>query len=273
MTTKQLLLTTASIVALVAAYENNPGWKKDDQGNIVLKDGNPIYVSTDGQEQTVNGNTIADRNTEARKLRERVEASEALLKKYEGLDPEIARKAVEDMKKIDSKTLIDAGKVDEVKKQITDQYVAQLAEKDKALGERDAKINDLLISDVFKSSEFLQNGIAVPRDFVESAYRGNFKIDNGKVVAIDKAGNPISSKERLGELATPDEALRMLVEQRPDKDAIIKANTGNGSGNGGAGGSRGQGSILKRSEFDKLSPAMQGEAAAKMGKGELKIVD
>lgn len=258
---------------LVAAYESNPGWKKDDQGNVVLKDGNPVYVTASGQEQTVNGSTIADRNREAQQLRERAEAAEGKLKDFDGIDASIARKAVEDMKKIDSKKLIDAGQVDELKAQMKAEFTTQLAEKDKALGERDTKINDLLISDVFKSSDFLQNGIAVPRDFVESAYRNNFKIENGKVIAVDKEGKPIASKANLGEYASPDEALRMFVESRPDKDVIIKADVGTGSGNGGAGGSRGQGSILKRAEFDKLSPAQQGEAAGKMAKGELKIVD
>jgi hypothetical protein len=177
------------------------------------------------------------------------------------------------MKKIDSKKLIDAGQVDELKAQMKAEFTTQLTEKDNLLKERDNKINDLLISDVFKSSEFLQNGIAVPRDFVESAYRNNFKIENGKVIAVDKEGKPIASKANLGEYASPDEALRIFVEARPDKDSIIKADVGAGSGNGGAGGSRGQGNVIKRADFDKLNPAQQGEVAGKARSGEMKIVD
>lgn len=267
------LLLTTSIVALVAAYESNPGWKKDDQGNIVLKDGNPVYINSAGQEQTVNGNTIADRNREAQQARERAEAAEASLKKYEGIDPEIARKAVETVSKLDAKKLIDAGQVDELKAQMKAEFTSQLTEKENLLKERDLKINDMLISSVFKDSEFLRDGIAVPRDFVESAYRNSFKVENGKVIAVDKEGKPIASKVNLGEYASPDEALRIFVESRSDKDQIIKADVGNGSGNGGAGGSRGQGSVIKRAEFDKLAPAKQAEVAGKARAGEMAIVD
>lgn len=265
---------TKSLLALITAYDSGtPGWKKDDNGNIVLKDGNPVYVTTSGQEQTVDGTTISAKNAEAKQHRERAERAETELKKYEGIDPEIARKAIDTVGKLDAKQLIDAGKVDEVKKQITDQFTAQLAEKDKLLSQRESQLVDMQISGIFKDSDFLRDGIAVPRDFVESAYRSNFKIENGKVVAYDKAGNQIMSKERLGELATPDEALRLLVESRADKDLIIKADVGNGSGNGGGAGVRGKGNVLKRSEWDKMAPAQQAEAAAKQASGELKIVD
>jgi hypothetical protein len=265
---------TKSLLALITAYDSGtPGWKKDDNGNIVLKDGNPIYVTTSGQEQTVDGTTISAKNAEAKQHRERAEAAEAKLKNFDGLDPELARKAIETVGKIDAKTLIDAGKVDEVKKQITDQFTAQLNEKDGALKSALSKIDDMQISGIFKDSDFLRDGIAVPRDFVESAYRSNFKIENGKVLAYDKAGNQIMSKERLGELATPDEALRLLVESRADKDLIIKADVGNGSGNGGGSGVRGKGNVLKRSEWDKMDPQQQSDAAAKQASGELKIVD
>lgn len=268
------LKRNTSILALITAYNSGtPGWKKDDNGNIVLKDGNPVYVTTSGQEQTVDGTTISAKNAEAKQHRERAEAAEAKLKTFEGIDADIARKAIETVQKIDAKTLIDAGKVDEVKKQITEQFTAQLNEKDSALKSALSKIDDMQISGIFKDSDFLRDGIAVPRDFVESAYRSNFKIENGKVVAYDKAGNQIMSKERLGELATPDEALRLLVESRADKDLIIKADVGNGSGNGGGGGVRGKGNIIKRAEFDKLPPAQQAEAAAKQASGEIKIVD
>lgn len=258
---------------LVTAYNNNPGWKKDEQGNIVLKDGNPVYINAAGQEQTVNGSTIADRNREAQQYRERAEAAEATLKKYDGLDAEIARKAVETVSKLDAKKLIDAGQVDELKNQMKAEFTAQLTEKDNLLKERENKINNLLISDVFKSSEFLNTGIAVPRDFIEAAYRNNFKIEGDKVIAVDKEGKPLASKLNLGEYASPDEALRMFVEARPDKDSIIKADVGAGSGNNGAGGARGQGNIIKRAEFDKMAPAQKGEIASKARTGEVKIVD
>lgn len=270
---KAYLLMTSALVTSLAAYESNPGWKKDDAGNLVLKDGNPVYVTTSGQEQVVGGNTIAERNVEAKTQRERAEAAEALLKKFDGLDAEIARKAVETVGKLDAKQLIDAGKVDEVKKQITDQFTTQITEKEKAVGELQSRINDMMVSDVFKSSEFLRDGIAMPRDFIEAAFKSQFKIEDGKVAAYDKAGNRIMSKEKMGEFASGDEALRLLVEAHPNKEQILKADVGNGSGNGGGGGARGAGRVMKRADFDQMSPVLKKDAALKMGAGELTIVD
>lgn len=271
---KYLNVTNIGSLALLAAYNNTPGWKVDENGALVLKDGNPVYVDASGREMSVDQNTISSRNNEAKEWRIKYEAAEAALAPFKGLDPVKAKEAIELAGKIDAKTLIEAGKVDEVKQQITQQFTGQLQEKDKAYNELQSKFENLLIGDVFKGSEFVRDNLAVPRDMFEATFRNNFKVEDGKVVAYDKAGNRMYSKSKMGEFADPEEAIQLLVEMHPQKDAIIKANTGAGSGNNGGGGSRQVGSkVIKRSEFNNLDPAQQADIALKAGRKEISIVD
>lgn len=274
---KMLLACTA--LPLVAAFENDgPGWKMDGDKLAVDANGDPIYVDSAGKEMTVQHDSIAKRNAEAKQHRERAEKAEADLAKYKTadgklIDPTEAVKAIDTVKNIDAKKLIDAGEVETVKADIKRQYEEQIIEKDKALAERDTKINAMLVDSVFKGSDFIAERVAMPRDFFEAAMRSNFKVEDGKVVAYDKAGNRLMSKKTPGEYADPNEALELLVETHPQKDTILKAPEGGGTGNGGGGGNRGTGRRMSRADFEKLQPHQAAEAAAAMGNGELTITD
>lgn len=264
---KRLLTATAN-------DSGKAGWKLDADGKIEMKDGNPIYVNTNGQEMTVGVNKISELNAESRSHRERAEAAEQKLKAFDGIDPEKAKKAIDTVANIDAKKLIDSGEVEKVKDNIKKEFEGQLAEKDKLNNDLQTRINNMEVNSVFKDSEFVREQIAVPRDMFEDSFRKNFKVgQDGKVEAYGKDGNRVMSKERVGEYATPDEALRILVEQHPQKDTILKANPGSGSNNQGNGGSAGKGRTMKRSEFDKLTPVQKSETSQKMAKGEITISD
>lgn len=270
----KLLLATSFLSSVLAFNNGQPGWKLDANGNIELKDGNPIYVDTSGREMTVGSETISELNKNHKKEREAKEAAEQKLKLFDGLDPVKAREAIEMLSKIDQKKLIDAGKVDEVRAQITNEFNAKLGEKDQHSKSLQDRIDSMLISDVFKSSEFVRDGIAVPRDMFEATFRNNFKIEDGKVVAYDKSGNKLFSKQRIGEMPDAEEALQLLVESHPQKDVILKANTGNGSGNTGSGGGKGTTArSIKRADFEKLSLTQKSETIAKVNAGEMQLTD
>ncbi len=269
---KKLLMTT---ILSAMAFENKPGWKLDADGKIEMKDGNPVYLTTDGKEMTVGANKISELNAESKAHREAKEAAEAKLKAFDGItDPALALKALETVKNIDAKKLIDAGEVEKVKADIKKEYETQMSEKDKALGDIQSRFDNLQINSVFKDSSFVRESVAVPIDMFEAAFRNNFKIGkDGKIEAYDKSGNRLMSKERVGEYATPDEALKLLVDAHPQKDTIIKANAGTGTGSQGDAGTRGKGKIIKRADFEALSPMEQGQTVASVAKGEMKIVD
>jgi hypothetical protein len=258
---------------LTAAAFNNAGWKMDENGKIETKDGNPIWIDANGGESVLDGGTVGRLNGEARKLRERAEAAEAIAKQFEGLDPAKSREALELASKIDQKQLIDAGKVEEVRNQISQQFQKEIDERDKKVTQLQSTLDNTLISNLFKGSEFIRDRVAVPLDMFESTFKGNFKVENGAVVAYGRDGNPIMSKKKIGEIADPNEALELIVENYPQRDLILKANDGGGTGNNGGGGNRPGNRTIRRSDFEKLPPAQQGEAAAKQRSGELKIVD
>lgn len=248
-------------------------WKLDENGNIVMRDGNPVYVNTNGDEQSVAVDTISRLNNEAKTHREAKEAALEKLKAFEGLDAAKAREALEMVAKLDANKLIDAGKVDEVKSQITAQLQGQIDEKTKALTDLQAKYDNMIVNNLFANSEFIRNNVAVPRDMFEAKFRGNFKVENGQVVVYGNDGNRLYSKERAGEYATPEEGLRILAEAHPNRDTILKANTGTGTGSNGASGGSGGSRYMKRSDFEKLPPAKQVEYAQKMRNGEITLTD
>lgn len=271
-----MLKNTVSYITIFAAMAFEPGkngWKIDANGNLELKDGNPIYVDASGREISVDNTTISRLNAEAKQHRERAEAAEVALKAFEGIDPAIAKKAVETLKNIDAKKLIDAGEVDKVKQEISQQFTAQLSEKDKALGDIKNELDNLRITSVFSQSQFIRDRIAVPADMFEASFRNYVKVKDGQIEFYDRSGNRLMSKSKLGDYASGDEAFELLVESHPQKDVILKANANGGMGGTGGGGARPGQRRISRSDFEKLSPSEQANTALASKKGEITIVD
>lgn len=273
MTHKLALLSAVSLLA----FNNKTGWKLDADGKIEMKDGNPVWIDADGTEKTLGADTVTRLNGEAKANRIAKEAAETKLAAYtvdgKPIDPTEAAKAIGIVKNIDAKKLIDAGEVDKVRDTVKAEFTGQLTEAQKANSDLQARLDNMTVGGVFSSSEFVRDRVAVPRDMFEATFRSNFKVEDGKPVAYDRAGNRVMSKKRLGEWAEPDEALELLVEQHPQKDAIIKANSNSGSNNNGGGGNKGGGRYLKRSEFDQLDPGKKAAIAADMQAGTVTLVD
>lgn len=268
------MLLACTALPLVAAFENDgPGWKMDGDKIDVDANGDPIWIDINGKETSIQHDTLSRTRLEAKQHREAKETAEAALAKYKDIDPDTARKAIETVANIDAKKLIDAGEVEKVKEDIKRQFEQQLGEKDTALTSAQQRIDSMLIDGVFKGNDFIAERVAMPRDFFEAAMRSNFKVEEGKVVAYDKNGNRLMSKKVPGDYADTNEALELLVEMHPQKDTILKAPEGGGTGNGGGGGNRGTGRRMTRNDFEKLPAHQQAEAAASMGNGELTITD
>jgi len=269
----EMTKTTLKLLS-TAAYDSTPGWKLDADGHIELRDGNPVFFNGAGQEMTVAQDTISKLNNEAKTHREAKESALASLKAFEGLDADVARKALKTVEGLDAKTLMESGKVDELKAQITTQFQEQLKEKDTAFNLLNDKFNSTQINAVFAGSEFVRNNIAVPLDMFQATFKDSFKVEEGKVVAYGKDGNRLLSKTQAGEYASADEALQLLVESHSQKDLILKANSGSGSGSDGGGGNRPAGvKVVTRAEFEKLAPNQQAEVSKKVGSGDMQLTD
>lgn len=266
-----LALTATTIMA--RAFDTGKGWKKDADGNLELKDGNPVYVDGGGNEMTVEPGTITRLNGEAKGHREAKEAAEAKLKLFDGIDAAKAREAFETLSKVDQSRLIDAGEVDKVREEVGKAFNAQIAERDKTIADLTANRDGLVLSNAFGSSKFLQDRISVPTEMFQATFGRHFKVEDGKVVPYGHDGQKLYSKKRAGEVADLDEAAEILVDGYAHKDRILKAPEHSGSNNGGQGGGRGGGRTMRRSDFEKLNAGQQSAAAQEMGKGELTLVD
>lgn len=248
-------------------------WKLDESGNIITKDGNPVYVDSIGQEKTVSTDTITKLNNEAKQHRIAKEEALEKLKQYEGIDADKARSALETVEKLDAKELIAAGKVDELKAEITKSFQEKLNEKDKTLADLRQQYDNMVIDSVFANSDFVRNEVAVPRDMFKALYRNNIKVENGEAVIYDNKGDRLWSKEHDGEYATPEEGLRILAMAHPNHDSILRATPGTGTGSGNGGGGNGGGRVLRRSDFEQLDPLKQVEVLKKLKSGELRLTD
>jgi hypothetical protein len=232
--------------------------KLNADGSAVVQDGKPVYIHDDGKEVPFDAptavSTISRLNGEAKTHREEKEALSAKVKLFEGIeDVEAAKKALETIKALDDKKLVDAGKVEEVKraavqaaeekamaaakahatelKTITDKYEAL-----------NSQYNSEKIGGMFKGSTFVKDKVKVPVDMVEAKFGRNFKVEDGKIVGYDNAGNKIYSRLKPGELAEPDEALEQLVDAYPAKTEILKGANHTGSGSQESDGDKGTGS-------------------------------
>jgi hypothetical protein len=234
-----------------------------------LQDGKPLFVHDDGKTIAFDAPgtlaTISRLNAEAKGHREEKEALATKMKAFEGIDdPAKALKALETVKNLDDKTLIDAGQVEKVKQEARAAFDEQLKAIEKTyepiVAERDKYKSDFfneVVGGAFSRSKFIADKLAIPGDLAQAKFGSNFLIEDGKVVGKNAAGERIFSRTRPGEIATFDEALESLIEDYPHRDTILK---GIGASGGGAGGSTrmvGGKKTMLRSQFDALDPAAQ----------------
>lgn len=245
--------------------------KLDEQGHAVLQEGKPVYVHDDGKEVAFDApaavSKISALNREAQGHREAKEVAEAKAKAFEGIeDAEAARKALETIKNIDEGKLIAAGKVEEIKAAAAKAAQDQVAAASKAHAEELTRAKQDLekitgelysekIGGSFTRSKLIGEKFGIPADLVQARFGQHFKIEEGKVVAYDSAGNKIFSRARPGEVADFEEALETIVDQYPYRDSILKSSGANGGGAPNGGGGAGGKKSLTRTAFDALSPA------------------
>lgn len=252
--------------------------KLDEQGHVVVQDGKPVYVHDDGKEIAFDAPAtvakISQLNGEARGHRERAEAAEKKLKEYDGLDPAEARNALEQIKNIDRKKLVDAGEVEKVKSEIAKGYETKLAELENKFKEAESQLYQEKIGGSFARSKFITDKMAIPADFVQARFGDQFKIEEGKIVAYDKSGSKIYSRAKPGELADFDEALEILVDAYPQKDSILKGSGASGAGtSANARGGGGTVRTIMRADFDKMAPTEKAATAKEIAEGKAKVID
>jgi Family of unknown function (DUF6651) len=241
--------------------------KLDDKGQVVVQDDKPVYMDDSGRDIVFDYPatlaTIARLNSEAKGHREEKEAAQAQLKTFEGIeDPAKALKALEIVKNLDDKKLIEAGEVDKVRQEAAAAYDEKLKSVEKkyapVIKERDEYKDSLfkeIVGGAFSRSKFIGEKLAIPADLAQAKFGNSFIIEDGKVVGKNAAGERIFSRSRPGEVANFDEALEALVEDYPYRDSIVKGSGASGSGAGGSTRTVGGKKTMTRAAFDALAPA------------------
>lgn len=233
--------------------------KLDENGHVVVQDGKPVYVHDDGTDLPFDAPQaiakIKQLNGEAKTHRETAEKLAKDLNGFEGVDVAEARTAIETVKKLDQKKLLDAGEVDRVVGDVKKQYEEKLTAERESRTKAEQALNNEMIGGNFARSKFIADKLTLPSDIAQATFGKNFKLENGKVVAVGADGSHMLSRANPGEPAGFDEALQILVESYPNRDSILK---GNGSqGSGANQGNRGKGGP----DLSKLPPVERMNAA------------
>ena len=257
--------------------------KLTPEGHAIVLDGKPVYVHDDGKEIAFDAigtaATITRLNGEAKGHRERAEAAEARFKPFEGMeDADAYRKAFDLAKNIDEGKLLSAGKVEEIKAAAKKAAEEQVAAANRSHADELARTKAQLetvtgalygekIGGAFARSKFFADEktpssfkFAIPPDMVQARFGSAFKIEDGKTVAYDQAGNKIFSRSRPGDIADFDEALESLVDQYPYRDQILKGSGASGGGASQSNSIAGGKKTITRAQLEALPPSHRASA-------------
>jgi vacuolar-type H+-ATPase subunit I/STV1 len=177
---------------------------------------------------------------EVMKKKERIEALEAQLKQFEGIDPAEFRKLTSEKKEAEKakkeaekKAAEAAGDFDRVKQMMLEEHKKELdaeravtEELRKALKDREREIDDLTIGQTFAASNFVREELVLTPNKARVVYGAHFSREEGKLVAYDKPdgeSNRTKLVDSRGEALSFDAALRKIVEADSDRDHVLKS--------------------------------------------------
>jgi len=236
-------------------------WKVDENGQIEVKDGNPVFIHGDKSEAPFDGDgtvkTIAALKMESQTRREKLQSFKKIMEPLkdvgvnidtgEGLGDYIksSADAVETVKNFNDSDLVKADEVEKIKKSQKDAYEKKLADQDKAyksvierketrINKLDKTLRDRLIRSEFENSTFIRKKTVLLPEFAYSNFAKNFEFEekDGILVpfAVDGKGDRIYSLKNPGQLATPEEAIEILINSHPNKEGLLRGSDVAGGG-------------------------------------------
>lgn len=186
------------------------------------------------------------------KLREAEDAAkkaQEALKAYEGVDPTkiqeliAANKAAEEAKrKTEEDNLKKSGDFDRLKAMMAEQHKVELAAEKKAAADKEAAltaaqktINELTVGAAFSASQFLAKETVLSPLAARPIFESHFDVVDGKVTAYNK---PRGEADRTplvnasGDALGFEEAIKKIVDARPDKTTLLRSGLKPGAGTG-----------------------------------------
>jgi hypothetical protein len=200
----------------------------DENGNIKIgPNGQPLVVGDDGKEFEIDAigaqQTITDLHAESAGHRKKASEAAKKLEAFGDIDPVAARQALDTVASLsnDHKLEIETLKTN-MNKTWQEKFDAEVAKN----SDLSNQLFDAKVTAKFATSEVVKKTVLTP-DIAAKVFGSNFNMDG---TAKDAAGNIIYSKSKPGEPAEFDEALTIILDAYPAKDAIMR-----GSGTGGSG--------------------------------------
>ena len=198
--------------------------------------------------------------------------AEKKLKAFDGIeDPDKARDALRTVENLDADKRKNAEEMER-------QFEARLAPIKKQLEDAEAERSRLSselyeerVTGFFLRSTFVGEKLAIPPRAAAAMYGKHFKLEDGKVVAYDAAGNVIYGDD--GKPADPEQAIQRLINADPDRDRLLKGAPGGSGSPADRGGEGGIANPWKRETFNlteqgrilKSDPAKAKRLAAEAG--------
>lgn len=253
--------------------------KLDESGHVVVKDGLPVYVHDNGSEVTNDAAAnVAKIKSLADQLEEAKKEAKTLATKYAGIeDPDAARSALQVVANLDSKKLVDAGKVDELLKERSAAAEKAWSEKEKnyttTIAEKESRIYRLSVGNKFATSKvFDPKKLAITPRMAEALWGNRFKVEGDDIVPYDEHGKKVYSSERPGELASFDEAIASFIAADPDRDRYtLGVNNGGGGSMSTQTTTNGSNVVLSRTQAQDPAAYRSAKAAAEKAGVPLQI--
>jgi hypothetical protein len=255
-----------------------------EDGQAKMEDGMPVYEYEDGSKAPFDAQSTTDNlEDKVKKLTDEKDrhfkaANKAKdgLKVFKGIDPEKAKDALETVKALKDKDLLDANGVKAIKAEMAENFKAdkknlikdtetKLAEKDTVISAHKKAIFDLAVFSQFATSEWF-NGenrkcIYKAADAVR-IWGPNFNVevnDDGthSVIPMDDAGKPLLSQTEHGAPAKFDEAIEKLIDRRPDKVDLLRDPNASSRGPASQGNQGGQNQNTDKDTQSKVSGGLK----------------
>jgi len=195
------------------------------------------------------------------KERGRADAAEKALKalqgKLEGFDLEAGRQAMEQVARMTQDQKDREAQWEQNVQQRLGPVQKERDELAAKLKDAEARYDSMLVDRALADSAFIRDKVSrdpIHQSYVREHFRSAFKVEDGRIVAYDASGQKMFGTD--GQPCDVDAALSRLVNALPNGQSLLAGSTASGSGAAaGTGGVPAGAKVMKRSQFDALSPA------------------
>lgn len=218
-------------------------WKMDGD-KYVLQDGHLVAIvkDTDGKEReyTIDPDQVLGKISALTKESEtRRKALEEIDSKYKPwaelkiddkpADPQTVTEALQALKNVKDKKLLDAGEVQKIRDDAVKDFKQQVTDRDAQIASLSASLVKTKLGYAFAGSKFLREKTYLPDDMALEYFGKHFKIEGDRIIGYN-GEDKIPSSTKPGELAEFDEALEFHATKHPLKERFMKNEAGGGSG-------------------------------------------